>query len=86
MRVAPSMSQGRLSFGSPAPAPASTPAPAPEPAGGLTEKEIKAAKAAKGELTHGRQQEIERGEGAIMNYVHNWENRGVRSRPPRSPR
>ena len=73
----PGMSQSHLAFGSPAPVPAPTPAPAPEPAGGLTEKEIKAAKAAKGQLTHGRQQEIERGEGAIMKYVHNWENRGV---------
>ena len=72
-----SMSQGRLSFGSPAPAPAPTPAPAPEPAGDLTEKEIKAAMAAEGKFTHGRQKEIERKEGAIMNYVHNWENRTV---------
>ena len=76
MRVA-RQAQSHLAFGSPAPVPAPTPAPAPEPAGGLTEKEIKAAKAAKGQLTHGRQQEIERGEGAIMKYVHNWENRGV---------
>ena len=33
--------------------------------------------AARGELTHGRQPEIERSMGAIMNYVHSWENRSV---------
>ena len=68
-------SQGRLPFGAPpAPAPADAPAPAPAPP---SEKETKAAKLAKGELSHGRQKEIERDEGKIMHYVHNWETRQI---------
>eukprot|EP00966_Prymnesium_polylepis_P325023 7381020-Prymnesium_polylepis.1 len=77
-------SQSTLLFGAarvPAPAAASTaaqpPVPEAEPAKGLSDKELKALKAARGELSHGRQSEIERTEGALMNYAHNWEQRHI---------
>ena len=39
--------------------------------------ETKAAKAARGELTNGRQSEILRSENGLLNLVHNWDNRGI---------
>ena len=61
--------QGHLPFGSP-------PA-APPPAAAVTKKEDRSIKAAKGQLTHGRQKEIDRHEGGLMNFVHNWENKSI---------
>ena len=61
--------QGHLPFGSP-------PA-APPPAAAATKKEERYTKAAKGQLTHGRQKEIDRHEGGLMNFVHNWENKSI---------
>ena len=61
--------QGHLPFGSP-------PA-APPPAAAVTKKEDRSVKEAKGQLTHGRQKEIDRHEGGLMNFVHNWENKSI---------
>ena len=40
-------------------------------------KAARDAKAARGELTHGRQKEIRREANGIMNLVHNWDNRSI---------
>jgi hypothetical protein len=44
---------------------------------GADAKAVQKAKAARGELTHGRQKEIQRQANGILNLVHNWENRAV---------
>ena len=65
--------QSPLIFGGAAPI---TPAPAAA-VDAAAPNEDRAAKAARGTLTHGRQQDLARKENELLNLVHNWDNRAV---------
>ena len=64
----PAQQQTALPFGSPV---------ATEPAAAAAPAEDRATKAARGSLTHGRQDEISRMEKGLTNLVHNWDNRAI---------
>ena len=52
-------------------------APAPTDAAAASPVETPRDKAKRGALSHGRQPEIKRGEGQLMNLVHGWDTPGI---------